>query len=296
MKIFDCFMYFDEEVVLDVRLNTLNKHVDYFVIVESKFTHKGEQRNLRFNLSKFEKFKEKIIYLVYDQQPKEIEEINNQDNKDEIARKSLWNAIYRENGQRNFIKNGLIEAKENDIILISDVDEIPNLENTNLKKIDKKIILFKQDMFYYKFNLYLPNLIWTGTKGCKKKHLINPQWLRNIKDRQYSFFRFDTFFSNNKYISVEHIKDGGWHFTNIKDAKGIEHKLKSYLHHGEFDLNPLSVNKIDEIIKNKRAIYNLSVDKTKSKMGSGDKLEKFEFEKLPAYIKKNRNNFKEWID
>ena len=77
MKIFDCFMYFDEEVVLDVRLNTLNKHVDYFVIVESKFTHKGEQRNLRFNLSKFEKFKEKIIYLVYDQQPKEIEEINN---------------------------------------------------------------------------------------------------------------------------------------------------------------------------------------------------------------------------
>ena len=68
------------------------------------------------------------------------------------------------------------------------------------------------------------------------------------------------------------------------------------MHHGEFDLNPLSVNKIDEIIKNKRAIYNLSVDKTKSKMGSGDKLEKFEFEKLPAYIKKNRNNFKEWID
>ena len=51
MKIFDCFMYFDEEVVLEVRLNTLNKHVDYFVIVESKFTHKGEQRNLRFNFN-----------------------------------------------------------------------------------------------------------------------------------------------------------------------------------------------------------------------------------------------------
>ena len=227
MKIFDCFMYFDEEIVLDVRLNTLNEFVDYFVIVESKFTHKGDKRDLKFNPNKFKKFKDKIIYLVYDQQPKEIELINNQDNQDEVSRKSLWNAIYRENGQRNYINKGLIDAKENDIILISDVDEIPNLSNIDLNKINKKVILFKQDMFYYKFNLYLPNIIWTGTKGCRKKHLINPQWLRNVQDRKYSFFRFDTFFSKKKYQSIRHINNGGWHFTNIKTPEEIFSKLNS---------------------------------------------------------------------
>ena len=72
MKIYDCFMYFDEEVVLDLRLNTLDKFVDYFVIVESIFTHKGEKRELNFNVKKFEKFKDKIIYLVYDKEPKEL--------------------------------------------------------------------------------------------------------------------------------------------------------------------------------------------------------------------------------
>ena len=296
MKIFDCFMYFDEEVVLDVRLNTLDQFVDYFVIVESKFTHKGEERDLKFDQNKFRKFKDKIIYLVYDQQSSKIEKINTKDNKDEIERKSLWNAIYRENGQRNYIEKGLIDAKENDIILISDVDEIPNLKNLDFKKFNKKIILFKQNMFYYKFNLHLPNIIWTGTKGCRKKHLINPQWLRNVKDREYSFFRLDTFFSKNKYRSIKNITDGGWHFTNIKNAEAIEHKLKSYLHHGEFDLNPLSRTQINEIIKKKHAIYDLSVDKTKNKIGSGNKLQKFELNKLPNYIQKNENNFKEWMD
>ena len=75
MKIYDCFMYFDEEVVLDVRLNTLDPFVDYFVIVESRFTHKGGARDLKFNHKKFEKFKDKIIYLVYDENPKKTEEI-----------------------------------------------------------------------------------------------------------------------------------------------------------------------------------------------------------------------------
>lgn len=296
MKIFDCFMYFDEEVVLEVRLNTLNDFVDYFVIVESKFTHKGEQRELKFEHKKFEKFKNKIIYIIHEEQPKEIQIINDDDSDDEKSTKYIFNAIYRENSQRNFITKGLLNAKENDIILISDVDEIPNLKNINFSKINKKIILFKQNMFYYKFNLYLPNFIWVGTKACKKKNLISPQWLRNIKDRKYSFLRFDTWFSKNKYKSIECITNGGWHFTNIKNASEIEYKLKSYLHHREFDINPLSVIQINEIMKNKRAIYNLNVDKTENKIGSGNQLKQFEISKLPVYIQKNLDKFKEWID
>ena len=296
MKIYDCFMYFDEDVVVDVRLNTLNEFVDYFVIVESRFTHKGEERELKFNHKKFEKFKDKIIYLVYEEKPREIEKVKKEDDLNEKARKYIFNAAYRENGQRNYIQKGLVDAKENDFILISDVDEIPNLYELNFKDIKEKIVLFKQNMFYYKFNLRLPSLIWTGTKGCIKKKFINPQWLRNVKDRKYPFFRIDTFFSETKYTNIKIINDGGWHFSNIKTPKEIEHKLRSYLHHREFDEQPLSVKQIDKIIKNKQAIYDLKVDKTVNKIGNGSKLEKFELKKLPIYIQKNLNNLKEWID
>tara|TARA_B110000881_G_C18495443_1_gene473995 strand:- start:183 stop:1052 length:870 start_codon:yes stop_codon:yes gene_type:complete len=289
-------MYFDEELVVDIRFNTLNEFVDYFVVVESKFTHKGDKRDLKFNHKKFNKFKDKIIYLIYDKPPQKIIEFKSEDSEEEKSTKYILNAAYRENGQRNYILKGLDDAKENDIILISDVDEIPNLSNVNWNEIKEKIILFKQDMFYYKFNLRLPDVIWTGTKGCKKKDLMNPQWLRNVKDRKYSSFRIDTFFSKNKYSSIKIINNGGWHFSNIKTAKEIEHKLKSYLHHREFDQQPLSVKQIDEIIRNKQAIYDLKVDKRVNKIGNGNKLEKYELTKLPIYIQENQNNYQEWID
>ena len=134
MKIFDCFMYFDEEIVLDLRLNVLNDYVDYFVIVESTFTHRGDTRKLKFNHEKFKKFEKKIVYLVYDEYPSNIEEALNDDNHDEKSRKYILNAAYRENGQRDFIINGLQNANDEDLILVSDVDEIPNLENLDKKK------------------------------------------------------------------------------------------------------------------------------------------------------------------
>jgi beta-1,4-mannosyl-glycoprotein beta-1,4-N-acetylglucosaminyltransferase len=182
------------------------------------------------------------------------------------------------------------------MILISDVDEIPNLDLVNLSEIGEKLILFRQDMFYYKFNLKLPNLEWTGTKACKKKNLINPQWLRNIKDRKYPFFRIDTFFSNKKYIDIKIIKNGGWHFSNIKNAKEIEYKLKSYLHHREFDENPMTTQEIDNIIKNKQAIYDLKVDKRVNKIGEGNKLQNYPLDKLPEFLQNNLETFKQWID
>ena len=289
-------MYFDEEVVLDVRLNTLDKYVDYFVIVESSFTHKGDNKNLMFNHNKFEKFKNKIIYLVYDKQPKGIEVVNENDSEGEKSRKYILNAILRENGQRNFIQNGLNKAEDNDIILISDVDEIPNLSEVNFNNISEKIIMFHQDMFYYKFDLKIPNLLWTGTKGCRKKYLLSPQWLRNVKDRKYFPFRIDILFSEKKYSSIKFISNGGWHFSNIKTAEEIEHKLKSYLHHREFDEQSLSVEEIQNIIENKKAIYDLKVDKRVNKIGDGSKLVKIKFEKLPIYIQQNKHNYMKWLD
>ncbi len=296
MKIFDCFMYFDEEILLDLRMNILDKYVDYFVIVESTFTHKGEERKLHFNHKRFEKFENKIIYLVYDEKPKDIKEILKNDIEPDISNKFIINALLRENGQRNFIINGLKDADDDDYILVSDVDEIPNLEEVDFSKINQKILLFRQDMFYYKFNLNLPNFSWTGTKGCKKKNFISPQWLRNIKDRKYNFLRFDTFFSKTKYMNIKIIDNGGWHFTNLKNAKEIEYKLKSYLHHREFDVNPISSDEIKKIMNDKIAIYDLSLDKRTQKIGHGKKLQKYSLEKLPKFLQNNIVNYQEWID
>ena len=296
MKIFDCFMYFDEEVVLDLRLNILNPVIDYFIIVESTFNHKGEKRKLKFDIKKYKKFEKKIVYLIFDEEPSGIEQVLKTDNEGEKSRKHILNAALRENGQRNYISKGLEFANEKDLILISDVDEIPNLEKIDWNTINDQIILFKQDMFYYKLNLKLPDLIWSGTKACKKKYLKSPQWLRNIKDKKYSFFRIDTFFSKKKYINIKFIENGGWHFSNIKTAAEIEHKLKSYLHHREFDLNPMSKEEIEDIIKNKQAIYDLKVDKRVNKIGNGNKLIEQPLNKLPSYIQKNLYKYEEWIN
>ena len=296
MKIFDCFMYFDEDLVLDLRLNTLNNAIDYFVIVESIYTHRGEKRDLKFDIKKYSKFKDKIIYCIYDLEPKGIDVVNNEDNESIKSIKYILNAGKRENGQRNHISSGLINAQEDDVIMISDVDEIPNLININFNKMMNKIYLFKQDMFYYKFNLQIPNFKWVGTKACKKKNLISPQWLRNVKDRKYPFYRLDTLFSETKYTNVEIIESGGWHFSNIKTAEQIEHKLKSYLHHREFDLEPLTISEIEKIIKNKKAIYDLKVDKKINKIGNGSELVKFDLNKLPKFLNDNKNLYSNWLD
>ena len=296
MKIFDCFMYFDEEQVLDLRLNILHKDVDYFVIVESTYNHKGEKRRLLFNKKKFLKFKDKIIYLIYDKTPESVWPVNEEDTDELKNHKYIMNPLYRENAQRNFISEGLKIANKDDLILVSDVDEIPKLESLDLTKIKNEIILFKQDMFYYKYNLNLPDFKWSGTKGVRKKKLISPQWLRNIKDKKYPFFRVDTFFSDKKYTNIKIVSDGGWHFSNIKTPELIEHKLRSYLHHREFDQKSLTVDEINSLVKKKQAIYDLRVDKTVNKVGNGLILTNFDLKKLPSYIKNNLEKYKDWLD
>ena len=296
MIIFDCFMYFDEEQILEIRLNALDEKVDFFVIVESIYNHRGDKRDLLFNKNKFLKFSKKIIYLVSEEIPKNVEPINENEDKKERDRKYIMNAIYRENAQRNLISKGIKNANKDDLIMISDVDEIPKLESLDLKSIKNEIFIFKQHMFHYKYNLVLPNFKWTGTKAIKKKNLISPQWLRNIKDKKYPYYRIDIIFSKKKYTNLKIIDDGGWHFTNIKTPKMIRHKFKSYLHHFEFDQTNLVESDIENFIKKKQAIYNLKVDKRGNKVGNGETLDNFDIKKLPIYIQYNLEKYKDWID
>ena len=119
MKIYDCFTYFDEDLILDTRLNILNDYVDYFVIVESTFNHNGESRQLKFDINKFEKFKKKIKYVVWDKIPEDIEKINENDEEIIRERKFINNAVRRDNGQRNYVMKGLENADKNDLILLN---------------------------------------------------------------------------------------------------------------------------------------------------------------------------------
>jgi len=189
-------------------------------------------------------------------------------------------------------------AADNDLILISDVDEIPNLEKVKLKETKNEILMFVQDIFYYKLNRYLPNFQWFGTKGCLKKNLKSPQWLRNIKNKKYSFLRIDTFFSDKKYINKKFINHGGWHFSNLKNAEDLELKLKSYLHHRDYEVEELGKTKIEKLMKTNETIYDMFGDKTSKKYGDDKrrKLDVYEINKLPIFIQKNLEKYKNWID
>jgi len=289
-------MYYDEDLILDLRLNLLNNYVDEFLIVESLYTHSGERRKLLFDINNYSKFKNKIKYIILEKVPEDLLVLSEKDTEHEKNSKYILNAVKRENLQRNTISEGLTSASPEDIVIISDVDEIPNLENNKIKDIKNKIIFFKQKFFYYKFNLKLNNFVWHGSKACRKKDLISPQWLRNIKDKIYPIWRLDTLFSNKKYQSVKIINNGGWHFSNIKTPADIEKKMKTYLHHREYDLNPIGEKKISEIIKEKKTIYNLKNDMKSNKFDLTEKLVLADIEELPYYLQKNIKKYKDWLD
>ena len=297
MRIFDCFMFYDEEVVLDIRLNSLKNSVDCFVIVESKFYHNGKKRDLKFDINKYPKFKDKIIYIVQDEEPLNLETVKREDDEGIKSYKFIFNAHKRENFQRNLISKGLDKANEDDLIMISDVDEIPNLKDLNVARVNNKIVIFEQNIFYYKLNRYLEGFTWHGTKACKKKNLKSPQWIRNVKNKKFGFWRLDTFFSENKYINKIFIKDGGWHFSNLKNPVDIENKLRSYLHHRDFEVENIDLKEISKLVRNNETIYDMFTDKRQKKFSENKrKLNLYPKDKLPPYIQDNENKFKEWLD
>ena len=295
MRIYDCITYFDEEVLLDFRLNCLNKYVDKFVIVESKYTHRGVKKGFNLDLGRFKKFKEKIIYIKIKTKPSNLNIIKKSDHEDNKSSKHIFNGYIWDHFQRNKILDGLKDCDSEDIILISDLDEIPNLEGINFEQIKNKLIFFRQNILFYKFNLLYKNRFWFGTRACKKKNLISPQWIRDIKHKKYSFFRFDRFFSKKKYFDIFYVKNGGWHYTNLKSPKNVFKKLKNYAHYLEFDLSKIRLRDIKKMILNKRAIYNHEVDQTANKFDGKIKLCKFSKKYWPNYLKDNYYKYKKWI-
>ena len=267
--IYDCFSYWDEDLLLDLRLNILNDYVDFFVIVEGNKTWQNNSKETRFDIKKFNKFKEKIIYVKVTDMPDGID------------------PYLRENHQRNCILRGLSDAKADDKIIISDLDEIPNpLKISSFKK-NMKYAVFKQNHFYYKFNLQSENNpFWYGSRICNFKDLKSPQWLRNLKFKKRPFWRLDKFRLNNI------IDDGGWHFCNLKSPENLLYKYKNLC---ETD-DPINFKeKIDDKYLNIDSIKT-QINNNKDIIGRNDNFKKISInESFPEYLIKNIHLYSNWI-
>ena len=296
MKLYDCFMFYDEKLLLEIRFNILSKFVDKFIITEANYLHNGETKKLNFNINDFNEFKNKIEYIVVNNQPEDIQIIDEEDKELEIDEKKIFNSLKRENFQREMISRGLTGLNKEDVILISDIDEIPNLIKFNFSELNDDIAIFKQKMFYYKFNLLYENFNWFGSKAVKKKNFISPQWLRNIKNRKYPYWRIDTLLSKKKYNNIKFIENGGWHFTCIKKPKEVHEKLLSYLHHQDFENSNLSFKDLENKMINRELLYDHNKDKkNENKWLTNKKLKTVDINLLPDYLKINKEKYNEWF-
>ena len=289
-------MYFDEDLLLDLRLNSLNEFVKKFVITEATYTHNGAKKKLNFDINKFKKFKDKIIYLIVDKQPNNISDLLDNDSKEKRGEKLILNGMARDYFQRENLSKGIAEAANDDLILISDLDEIPNLNHLNFRNIKNNIIIFEQKMFYYKLNLYYEDYTWLGTKAVKRKNFISPQWLRNIKGKNYPKWRIDTLFSKKKYSNLYFIKNGGWHFTCLRTAEDLEKKLLNFAHHYEYEESGLNIDNLKQLIAEKKVMYDHTADQKEFKWSGKSVLKNLDTNLLPEYVSSNLDKYSDWLD
>ena len=267
MKIYDCIQFFNEEHIFELRINILNEFVDFFIVVESTCDHQGKPKKLNFDLNKFKKYENKIIYVVVD------------DTSEKIKKPHVGGESLVEQHQRNSIIKGLKNCHDDDLIILSDIDEIPDLNKINEFNRKNKYVVFSQRSFTYKLNLLNESENnWHGSRMCLKKHLKSPQWLRNLKFKKYPFWRID------KPQNLQIIKNGGWHFAYLLNSQGISKKINSFSHGEDKKEDNTDVHKIET--KMEKFIH-----PTK-----GFELKKIEIdETFPRYILENKEKLKEWI-
>lgn len=224
-NIFDCFLFYNELELLELRLMELYDFVDYFILVEADRTFKNNEKELFFekNKEKYAKFLDKIIHVKFKSKvcPPEM---------------NIWT---NEIDQRNAMMDILNEkAKKGDKIILSDVDEIPNIE-TIKKYLDcDSIISFEQNLYYYFINCKL-NITWYGTTMANFGQFNTIQELREIGRSGFNA-----------------VKNGGWHYSYMGGIDKIINKVKNTSDgHLIKDLIG-NKNEIDFKIKNQKDLWN----------------------------------------
>jgi hypothetical protein len=277
MKIYDTFIFFNELDLLEIRLNILNDSVDYFVLVEATKTFTGAPKPLFYNENKdrFDKFNDKIIHVIVDTMPDSFEELKLRDSDslemsichDCLTTKNVpYGEMHwlREFYQKECVKKGLINANLDDVIFVSDLDEIWNPMLTLNLNFDGNY-RFHQNVYTYYLNI-LSSEDWYGTVATKYNNIVN-----------YSINHIRTP-NRNTY---ELIDNGGWHFTFQGGAEMIKNKIESY---GHQELNrPDIKNSIQDRLNNITDVFgrgfNLTLDNSN----------------LPTYVLNNMEKYKHLI-
>ncbi len=264
-RIFDCVTFFDENLITNSRFEILNNVVDYFVVCESKYDHKGKRKKINFKLLN-KKFKKKVRHIVIS------EKFPNT--------KNGWKT---EEYQREKIFSRIKDAKDNDLILYSDSDEIPNPIKIRNLKLKKKYAIFMQKFFVYKLNIYNKyESPWEGTRVCRRKNLKSFTFLRKKilkKNIHKPFWKF------NIEKDIQIIKDGGWHFNNLYTVEKISKKLKTFQHTFFSNRKFSSIKIIKNKIKNLNDLFDRNHKYNKVKINNS----------YPEYIRKNKKIFKDFI-
>ena len=217
MKVLDCFIFYNELCMLEYRLNILNDYVDYFILVESTHTHVGKEKELYYanNKQMFEKFNNKIIHIVVDDFPYKYPSIDT----------SIGQQWANENFQRNCIERGLSkvnvneELQDEDIIIVSDLDEIPNpkiLEDVRNKTILVTANCLRQDLYYYNLNTKFHDL-WYHAK------ILTYEYYKKL-NMSFNDIRIN----GNGVFPV--IQNGGWHLSYFGDKYFIKNKIENFTH------------------------------------------------------------------
>ena len=260
MKIFDCFKFFNELELLELRLMELYDTVDYFVLVEANKTHTGKLKNYIFeeNKNNFEKFLDKIIHIKVDDMPP-------------YSQSDIWTA---ENFQRNCIMRGLVDYAENgDKVIISDIDEIPSVDIIKANINNPNWVTFRQKLFYYYVNCE-QNCHWDGPIMANYGSFRLPQHLRNAARGGF----------NNQ-------SNGGWHYSFMGGPERVRLKVES-IAESHYIINEVgSVSEIKEKMESQTDLWNREDDYAKKKIVdiSNNKpkmMDKF-LEKYPDFIFKN---------
>lgn len=258
--IYDCFPFFNELMLLEIRLNELTPHVDKFVIVEAIHTYSGKPKRLYYDEVKdnaiFAPFKDKIIHIVYDGEPATDPESQPQRRDYEIR-------------QKNAIKRGLVDAKMDDIIIVSDLDEIVNPKVFGFIKNMEVPCRLAMKLYYYYFNCRVNgNKDWIYAAFCRLRDYRTAHFLRHAKPGYH----------RNIIINA------GWHFSDLMPPDKIVEKLGSFCH-TEYDSDYF---KDADRIK-KRIAANADIYERPDMTFSTEPLD------APEYVMKNTDRYKEFI-
>lgn len=256
--IYDCFTFFNELDLLEIRLNILDKVADKFVIVEATRTHQGQPKPLYFqdNKDRYAKYLDRIIHVVVEQPDGD---------------ESAW---AREHRQRNSISRGLKECSKDDVIIISDVDEIPDPRKVTENVKAKGIRMFRMRTFYYYINCIKASdltakgggFTWNGTVMVNYSEMGNPQDLRELCMRMLrlyhprfanrTFWKFYLGFRNLlEGRNIKYVNEGGWHFSYLGGVERIIKKLEAFAHAEYNNEQYKDPKKIEEAIKNGKDIF-----------------------------------------